>query len=81
MGEHDEDMTYTTEPTRAQLAARAAELERERDELRMILDLIDAELPRADSTCYEPGIKYSEAMRRELADQGKIIYDYEKVQP
>ena len=33
-----EDMTYTTEPTRAQLAARVAELERERDELRARLD-------------------------------------------
>ena len=35
-----EDMTYATEPTRAQLAARVAELERERDELRARLDAV-----------------------------------------
>jgi len=35
-----EDMTYATEPTRAQLAARVAELERENAELRERLDAV-----------------------------------------
>ena len=35
-----EDMTYATEPTRAQLAARVAELERENAELRARLDAV-----------------------------------------
>ncbi len=35
-----EDYTYTTEPTRAQLAARVAELERENAELRARLDAV-----------------------------------------
>jgi len=35
-----EDMTYATEPTRAQLAARVQELERENDELRARLDAV-----------------------------------------
>ena len=73
-----EDMTYTgAEPTRAQLAARVAELERECAELRMVLDLIDKHAGPADRTCHEPGIKLSEAARRELADMGKIDYDWQ----
>ena len=35
-----EDMTYATEPTRAQLAARVTELERENAELRARLDAV-----------------------------------------
>jgi hypothetical protein len=76
-----EDMTYEPVQTVAQLAARVQELEREVSELRMVLDLIDRRAGPADRTCHQPGIKLSEAARRELADMGKIDHDWKRVQP
>jgi len=76
-----EDVTYKPVPTLADLRNQVAELERENAELRMMLDLIDAKMGPADETCDEPGIKLSEAARRELADMGKIDHDWKRVQP
>ena len=74
-----EDMTY--QPV-MDWQKRAQELERENEVLRMIIDVIDTRTPVADETCDEPGICVSEAARRVLADEGKIVYDYaKKVQP
>ena len=42
-----EDMTYATEPTRAQLAARVTELERENAELRARLDAVPVDWNKA----------------------------------
>jgi hypothetical protein len=47
---------------RDRLAAEVAEL-------RAIITLMDAYAPRADSTCREPGITFSEACRREWKDR------------
>ena len=46
----------------------------------MVLDYIDKFAGPADKTCHQPGIKLSEAARRDLADMGKIDYTY-TVQP
>jgi len=63
------------------LFLKVQELEKENAELRMVLDLIDRRAGPADRTCHQPGIKLSEATRRELADMGKIDYDWQAVQP
>ena len=51
-------------------AARIAELE-------LIIKTVDEYAPRADVTCDEPGITFVEAVRRMLADQGKIAYNWQ----
>lgn len=43
-----EDYTYTAEPTRAQLAARVQELERENAELRAKVDAVPVKILRED---------------------------------
>lgn len=49
----------------ALMQARIAELE-------AIIQFIDARHPAADDTCDEPGISFSEAVRRTLKDEGKL---------
>lgn len=50
----------------AERGAALLAAERERDELRAIIALIDRKVPVADDTCDEPGITISEAARRQL---------------
>lgn len=48
-------------------------------ELEAILDLIDRRAGPADKTCYEPGIKLSEAARRTLVENGHKLFKGEQV--
>jgi len=66
----------------ATLELRVRELERENADLRLIIETADEYAPHADKTCDDPGITFIEAIRRMLADDGKIVYDWRKaVQP
>lgn len=51
------------------IEAALAALKAEHNELRRIIQYIDHHTPVADHTCDEPGIAYSEAIRRTLKDE------------
>ena len=73
MGEHDEDMTYTTEPTRAQLAARVAELEAQLAAAMKLLDICLKFFDTLDDE-YPPALDYAiRHFKRQVA--GEISWD------
>lgn len=51
-----------------------ATLARKHDKLMAIIDLMDKNAPRADRTCLEPGITYSEAARRHLIEDKHPLF-------
>jgi len=54
-----------------------AELELANNRQKAILDFIDKRHGKADRTCDEPGISYSEATRRTLIDRGSKYFEGE----
>lgn len=54
-----------------------AKIELDNHRQKAILDFIDKRHGKADRTCDEPGITYSEAVRRTLIDRGSKYFENE----
>lgn len=62
------------EENNSALSAGLATLERDNAQLRAIISMMDAKAPRADDSCWGPGISYSEATRRQLTDDEHPLF-------